>query len=98
LGRVYKASVRFRSVSRVENAVRGHAVRGLEPRALELEISRFERGVVPVGKAPSNRAGLGFRVYKPRVSKVNRERLKALYNDVVNYVLGVVRELKGSST
>jgi len=71
-------------------------VRGPEPRAPELEIPRFERGVVPVGKAPSNRAGLGFGVYKPRVSKVNRERLKALYNDVVNYVLGVVRELKGS--
>ncbi|MCC6049416.1 MAG: transposase [Thermofilum sp.] len=81
---------------RVENAVRGHAVRGLEPRALELEIPRFEREVVPVGKAPSNRAGLGFRVYKPRVSKVNRERLKALYNDVINYILGVVHELKGS--
>jgi len=80
----------------VENAVRGHAVRGLEPRALELEIPRFEREVVPVGKAPSNRAGLGFRVYKPRVSKVNRERLKALYNDVINYILGVVHELKGS--
>jgi len=53
---------------------------------------------VPVGKAPSNRprAGLGFRVYKPRVSNVNRERLKTLYNDVVNYILGVVHELKGS--
>jgi predicted RNA-binding Zn-ribbon protein involved in translation (DUF1610 family) len=48
------------------------------------------------GKAPSNRAGLGFRVYKPKVSKANREKLKTLYNDVVNYVLGVVRELKGS--
>jgi len=73
-------------------------VRGPEPRAPELEISRFERGVVPVGKAPSNRprAGLGFRVYKPRVSRVNRERLKALYNDVINCILGVVHELKGS--
>jgi len=51
-----------------------------------------------VGKTPSNRprAGLGFRVYKPKVSIVNRERLKTLYNDVVNYVLGVVHELKGS--
>jgi len=50
------------------------------------------------GKAPGNRprAGLGFRVYKPKVSRVNRERLKTLYNDVINYVLGVVRELKGS--
>jgi ribosomal protein S27AE len=51
-----------------------------------------------VGKPRNNRprAGLGFRVYKPKVSRVNRERLKALYNDVVNYVLGVVHELKGS--
>jgi hypothetical protein len=49
-----------------------------------------------VGKAPSNRAGLGFRVYKPRVSKVNREKLKTLYNDIVNYLLGVTSELKGS--
>ncbi|MCC6049268.1 MAG: zinc ribbon domain-containing protein [Thermofilum sp.] len=50
-----------------------------------------------VGKAPNRpRAGLGFRVYKPRVSRVNRERLKALYNDVINYILGVVHELKGS--
>jgi ribosomal protein S27AE len=82
-------------VNRGKSAAGAHAVRGPEPRALELEIPRFERGVVPVGKAPSNRAGLGFRVYKPRVSKVNRERLKALYNDVVNYILGVVHELKG---
>jgi ribosomal protein S27AE len=47
------------------------------------------------GKAPSNRAGLGFRVYKPKVSRVNREKLKALYNDVVNYLLGVASEVKG---
>jgi len=47
------------------------------------------------GKAPSNRAGLGFRVYKPKVSKANRERLKTLYNDVVNYLLGVASEVKG---
>jgi len=73
-------------------------VRGPEPPAPELETPRFERGVVltGTGKAPSNRAGLGFRVYKPKVSKANREKLKTLYNDVVNYVLGVVRELKGS--
>ena len=73
-------------------------MRGPQPWAPELGISRFERGVVPVGKAPGNRprAGLGFRVYKPKVSRVNRERLKTLYNDVVNYVFGVVRELKGS--
>jgi ribosomal protein S27AE len=47
------------------------------------------------GKAPSNRAGLGFRVWKPKVSKANREKLKTLYNDVVNYLLGVASELKG---
>ncbi len=98
MGKVYKAPVRLEPVSRAGNAVRGHAMRGLEPRALELEIPRLERGAVPMGagKAPNNRAGLGFRVYKPRVSKVNRERLKALYNDVINYILGVVHELKGS--
>jgi len=49
-----------------------------------------------VGKAPSNRAGLGFRVYKPKVSRVNREKLKVLYNDIVNYLLGITSELKGS--
>jgi len=67
-------------------------VKGPEPRAPELDTPRFEREAVPMGagEAPSNRAGLGFRVYKPRVSKVNRERLKALYNNVINYVLGVV--------
>jgi hypothetical protein len=50
------------------------------------------------GKPQNNRpgAGLGFRVYKPRVSRVNREKLKTLYNNVVNYVLGAVHELKGS--
>ena len=49
-----------------------------------------------VGK-PRNRprAGLGFRVYKPKVSRVNREKLKTLYNDIVNYLLGVASELKG---
>jgi ribosomal protein S27AE len=75
-------------------------VRGPEPRALELEIPRPERGTVPMGVGePQNnrpRAGLGFRVYKPRVSKANREKLKALYNDVVNYLLGVASEAKGS--
>jgi ribosomal protein S27AE len=51
-----------------------------------------------VGKPRNNRprAGLGFRVYKPKVSKVNREKLKTLYNDVVNYLLGVASEVKGS--
>jgi hypothetical protein len=48
------------------------------------------------GEAPSNRAGLGFRVWKLRVSRVNREKLKVLYNDVANYLIGVASELKGS--
>jgi len=85
-------------VPRVESAAGANAVRGPEPRALELEIPRLERGTVltGTGKAPSNRAGLGFRVYKPKVSRVNREKLKTLYNDVVNYLLGVVSEPKRS--
>ena len=51
-----------------------------------------------VGKPQNNRprAGLGFRVYKPKVSKANREKLKTLYNDVINYLLGVAGEVKGS--
>jgi predicted RNA-binding Zn-ribbon protein involved in translation (DUF1610 family) len=52
---------------------------------------------VEAGKTPNRpRAGLGFRVWKLRVSKANREKLKTLYNDVVNYLLGVASELKGS--
>ena len=38
MGKVYKAPVRLRPVGRAGNAVRGHAVRGLEPRAPELEV------------------------------------------------------------
>jgi hypothetical protein len=51
-----------------------------------------------VGKPQNNRprAGLGFRVYKPKVNRVNREKLKVLYNDIVNYLLGITSELKGS--
>ncbi|MCC6051164.1 MAG: hypothetical protein LM580_10675 [Thermofilum sp.] len=65
---------------RAENAVGAQAVRGPEPRAPELETPRFERGAVPMGagKPQNNRAGLGFRVYKPKVSKANREKLKTL--------------------
>ena len=88
MGKVYKPPVHPRSVHRGENAVRGHAMRGSAPRALELEIPRLERGAVltGAGKAPNRpRAGLGFRVYKPKVSRVNREKLKMLYDDVVNY-------------
>jgi hypothetical protein len=52
---------------------------------------------VEAGKTPNRpRAGLGFRVWKLRVSKANREKLKTLYNDVVNYLLDVASELKGS--
>ena len=85
-------------MSRGNGAAGAQAVSGLEPRVPELEAPRFERGVVPVGKAPSNRprAGLGFRVYKLKVSGVNREKLKVLYNDVINCILGAVHELKGS--
>jgi ribosomal protein S27AE len=75
-------------------------MRGPAPRALEFEIPRLERGAVPmgVGKPRNNRprVGLGFRVWKPKVSKANREKLKALYNDVINYLLGVASELEGS--
>ncbi len=49
-----------------------------------------------MGKPRNNWAGLGFRVYKPKVSRVNRWKLKMLYNDVVNYLLGVASEVKGS--
>jgi hypothetical protein len=51
-------------VNRVENAVRGHAVRGLEPRALELEIPHLARGAGPVGGRRRKKKGVveGFRV------------------------------------
>jgi predicted RNA-binding Zn-ribbon protein involved in translation (DUF1610 family) len=52
---------------------------------------------VEAGKTPNRpRAGLGFRVWKLRVSKANREKLKTLYNDVANYLLGAAGEVKGS--
>jgi len=49
------------------------------------------------GKPQNNRprAGLGFRVWKPRVSRVNREKLKTLCSNIVNYLLGVTSELRG---
>jgi hypothetical protein len=82
----------------VESAVGENAVKVPQPRALKQETPRFERGAVltGTGKAPSNRAGLGFRVWKLRVSKANREKLKTLYNDVINYLLGVASEPKRS--
>ena len=68
-----------------------------QPQVLELETPRLEQRAVltGAGEAPSNRAGLGFRVWKLRVSRVNREKLKVLYNDVINYLLDVASELKG---
>jgi len=64
----------------------------------------------PAGRPPPVRGGIvegeenrngttpgpGWRVWKIRVNRVNREKLKALYNDVINYLLGVTSELKGS--
>ncbi len=99
MGKLYKAPVRPKPVHRGNGAAGAQAARGSEPRAPELEIPRLERGAVltGAGKTPNRpRAGLGFRVYKPKVSKANRERLKALYNDVVNYLLSVASEVKGS--
>jgi hypothetical protein len=108
-------------VSRGNNAVRAHAVMGLEPRAPELEIPRLSLGagvgmkgsvelwaarerlqpllyVTPTGRRPLVRGGIvgveekrngttpgpGFRVWKVRVNKVNKDRLKVLYNDVIH--------------
>jgi hypothetical protein len=34
-------------------------------------------------KANGTTLGLGFRVYKIRVNRVNKDRLKVLYNDVI---------------
>jgi ribosomal protein S27AE len=48
------------------------------------------------GPGRDNKSRVGFRVYKPKVSKANREKLKALYSDIVNYILGVVHQLNGS--
>jgi hypothetical protein len=77
----------------VEGTVGEQAVRGLEaPWTLEQRAVPTE-----AGKNPNRpRAGLGFRVYKPKVSKANREKLKTLYNNVVNYLLGVASEPKRS--
>jgi predicted RNA-binding Zn-ribbon protein involved in translation (DUF1610 family) len=47
-------------------------------------------------KANGTTPGPGFRVWKLRVSRANRLRLKTLYDDLINYALGVVSELKGS--
>ncbi|MCC6051265.1 MAG: transposase [Thermofilum sp.] len=49
---------------RGESAAEAQAVRGLEPRAPELEISRLERGAVPMGGERRKKEGVveGFRV------------------------------------
>jgi hypothetical protein len=49
-------------VSRAENAVRGQAVRGPEPRALELEISRLARGAGYGGRRRKESVVEGFRI------------------------------------
>jgi len=62
MGKLYKAPVRLEPVSRVGNAaVRENAMRGLEPRALELE-SRFARGAGYGGKKRKRGVVEGFRV------------------------------------
>ena len=62
MGKLYKAPVRLRSVHRGENAVRGHAMRGPEPRALKLEIPRLARGAGYGGKKRKKGVVEGFRV------------------------------------
>jgi hypothetical protein len=52
-------------------------------------------GIVGGGKKAGTTPGPGRRVWKIRVNRVNREILKTLYNDLINYALGVVSELKG---
>jgi len=107
-------------VARAGNSAVSNAVKGLEPRAPELEIPRplsaglSERGSVelwaarerlqplpyptPTGRPPLTRSGIvggvekakgttpgpGFRVYKIKVNKVNKDRLKVLYNDIIH--------------
>jgi len=107
-------------VSRWENAAGASAVKGLEPRAPELEIPRsMGAGVgmkgsvelraarerlqtlpypAPTGRPPLTRSGTvggeekrnrttpgpGWRVYKIKVNKVSKDRLKVLYNDIIN--------------
>jgi hypothetical protein len=119
LSRVFKPSTRVKLVSRGENAVRVDAVRGLEPRAPELEIprplgagvgmkrsvelwaarERFQPLPYPAltGRPPLVKSGIvggekkrngttpgpGFRVWKIRVNRVNKDRLKVLYNNVI---------------
>ena len=48
-----------------------------------------------VEKRNGTTPGPGRRVWKLRVSRANRLRLKTLYDDLINYALGVVSELKG---
>jgi hypothetical protein len=48
------------------------------------------------GKANGTTPGLGWRVWKLRVNRANRLRLKTLYDNLINYALGILSELKGS--
>ena len=82
MGKLYKASVRPKSVHRVGNAVGANAVKGPEPRAPEREIPR------PLG------AGVGARPRPPfwdvsglagltvKALRGDREALKALLDRV----------------
>jgi len=80
LGWVYKAPLRFRSVHRVENAVRGHAVRGLEPRALELEVvplNAWARLLLELCGDPRTSGGRWAQAVKARVQRTDTLRLLA---------------------
>jgi hypothetical protein len=119
MGNLFKSLLDFQAVSREGKAAGSQAVKGLEPRAPELEIPHLldaglrERGNVelwaarerfhplpyptPTGRPPLTRGGIGggdgkangttprpgFRVYKIKVNKVNKDRLKVLYKDVI---------------
>ena len=85
MGKLYKAPVRPKPVSRVENAVREHAMRGPEaPRAPELEIPRLARGAGYGGKKRKKGVMEGFRVltllyYVSELPAGAFQRLKELF-------------------
>jgi len=47
-------------------------------------------------KANGTTPGPGWRVWKLRVNRANRLRLKTLYDNLINYAFGILSELKGS--
>jgi hypothetical protein len=49
-----------------------------------------------VEKANGTTPGPGWRVWKLRVNRANRLRLKTLYDNLINYAFGILSELKGS--